>query len=44
MKRQGKLGASNNDKKFLIDVYTDWCGWCKVMDKRLLQILGSSSI
>ncbi len=21
-------------KKFLIDVYTDWCGWCKVMDQR----------
>lgn len=21
-------------KKFLIDVYTDWCGWCKVMDKK----------
>jgi thioredoxin-related protein len=20
-------------KKILIDVYTDWCGWCKVMDK-----------
>ncbi len=20
-------------KKMLIDVYTDWCGWCKVMDK-----------
>lgn len=20
-------------KKFLIDVYTDWCGWCKKMDK-----------
>ncbi len=20
-------------KKFFIDVYTDWCGWCKVMDK-----------
>ena len=19
-------------KKFLIDVYTDWCGWCKRMD------------
>lgn len=20
-------------KKVIIDVYTDWCGWCKVMDK-----------
>ncbi len=20
-------------KKFLIDVYTDWCGWCKRMDR-----------
>lgn len=19
-------------KKFVVDVYTDWCGWCKVMD------------
>lgn len=21
-------------KKFYVDVYTDWCGWCKVMDKK----------
>jgi len=21
-------------KKVLIDVYTDWCGWCKVLDKK----------
>ncbi|MBK9936529.1 MAG: DUF255 domain-containing protein [Cytophagaceae bacterium] len=20
-------------KKTIVDVYTDWCGWCKVMDK-----------
>lgn len=20
-------------KKFVVDVYTDWCGWCKVMDR-----------
>lgn len=22
-----------NPKKILVDVYTDWCGWCKKMDK-----------
>ena len=22
-----------NPKKIFIDVYTGWCGWCKVMDK-----------
>lgn len=21
-------------KKMLVDMYTDWCGWCKVMDKQ----------
>ncbi|HCC30278.1 MAG TPA: protein-disulfide isomerase, partial [Marinilabiliales bacterium] len=20
-------------RKIMIDVYTDWCSWCKVMDK-----------
>jgi thioredoxin-related protein len=29
-----EIGSGNNDKKFLVDVYTDWCGWCKVMDKK----------
>lgn len=22
-----------NPKKLIVDVYTDWCGWCKHMDK-----------
>ena len=22
----------NKDKKLLVDLYTDWCGWCKKMD------------
>lgn len=22
----------NNQKKILVDLYTDWCGWCKRMD------------
>lgn len=26
--------AKKKPKKILIDVYTDWCGWCKVMDKK----------
>lgn len=25
--------AKQNPKPLLIDVYTDWCGWCKKMDK-----------
>ena len=24
-------------KKLFIDVYTDWCGWCKVMDQQTFQ-------
>jgi thioredoxin-related protein len=26
--------AEKNDRIILIDFYTDWCGWCKVMDKK----------
>ncbi len=25
--------AKKEKRKIFIDVYTDWCGWCKVMDK-----------
>ena len=24
-------------KKWFVDVYTDWCGWCKKMDKTTFQ-------
>lgn len=24
---------AQNPKPIIIDLYTDWCGWCKVMDK-----------
>lgn len=24
-------------RKILIDLYTDWCGWCKVMDKQTFK-------
>lgn len=26
--------AAKNDRLILLDFYTDWCGWCKVMDKK----------
>ena len=26
-----------NPKPFLIDVYTDWCGWCKRLDATTLK-------
>ena len=28
-----KLNAEN-PKRIMVDVYTDWCGWCKVMDRK----------
>jgi thioredoxin-related protein len=24
--------AKSEDKRVIVDVYTDWCGWCKKMD------------
>lgn len=29
--------AKKEPKKIFIDVYTDWCGWCKKMDKTTLR-------
>jgi thioredoxin-related protein len=25
--------AKDENKRIIVDVYTDWCGWCKKMDK-----------
>jgi thioredoxin-related protein len=32
-----KATQENNSKKIFVDVYTDWCGWCKKMDKDTFQ-------
>ena len=29
--------SQQQKKKILVDVYTDWCGWCKRMDKATFQ-------
>ena len=26
--------SKTDKRKIFVDVYTDWCGWCKVMDKK----------
>lgn len=34
MKFEEAIAANaKNPKMILVDVYTDWCGWCKKMDK-----------
>jgi thioredoxin-related protein len=32
---EGTLLARNSNKKVLVDVYTDWCSWCKKMDSEV---------
>ena len=29
---QAQAAQKKNPKKIFVDVYTDWCGWCKRMD------------
>ncbi len=29
--------SKKKPKKILVDVYTDWCGWCKVMDRETFK-------
>jgi thioredoxin-related protein len=30
---QAYAKSKKEPRKILIDIYTDWCGWCKVMDR-----------
>ena len=29
--------AASDDKYIMVDAYTDWCYWCKVMDEKTFQ-------
>lgn len=33
----GLLEAEKSERKILVAVYTDWCGWCKRMDKDVYE-------
>lgn len=35
--KKDRANVNAKSKKVFIDVYTDWCGWCKVMDKKTFQ-------
>lgn len=30
---EAEAACKKNPRKIFVDVYTDWCGWCKKMDK-----------
>ncbi len=32
--QEAEIAMKNEKKPILIDLYTNWCGWCKVMDKK----------
>jgi thioredoxin-related protein len=34
---EAQLAQQKEPRKIFIDVYTDWCGWCKRMDKATFQ-------
>lgn len=31
---EAQAAMKKKPKKIFVDVYTDWCGWCKVMDRK----------
>lgn len=31
---QAQQSMKSQPKKIFVDLYTDWCGWCKVMDRK----------
>jgi len=47
---EGIVLAGQTNKKLLVDVYTDWCTWCKKMDsdvytdKRVIEALNASFV
>ncbi len=47
---EGYKKAVAENKIILVDAYTDWCGWCKVMDKKtytdasIISILNQSFV
>jgi thioredoxin-related protein len=35
--REGLTLAAKQNKPLVVDFYTDWCGWCKVMDQKTYE-------
>ena len=36
--KDGYKKAQNENKIILLDAYTEWCGWCKVMDQKTYTV------
>jgi len=41
---EAQKAGSKDKRKYMIDIYTDWCGWCKVMDKKTFSVASVSAI
>jgi thioredoxin-related protein len=35
--QEALIAQEKNPKKIFVDAYTDWCGWCKKMDKETFK-------
>ena len=35
---EGIALAKKENKHIVLDFYTDWCGWCKVMDQKTFSV------
>ncbi len=41
---KGVAKAESENKNMIIDFYTDWCHWCKVMDEKTFNDAGVSKV
>lgn len=41
---EGYAKSVKEGKILLVDAYTDWCGWCKVMDKNIHRSRGNQRV
>jgi thioredoxin-related protein len=41
---EAQTAGKKEKRKYMIDIFTDWCGWCKVMDKKTFSAADVASV